>query len=408
MRVWRRTSACLLLMAVALTACERKEEEEAKAPPPAPTQPAAPPDALTLSPLAFADLPGWTDDALSAALPALARSCKRMMSLPLDRPVGPGGIAGTIADWQTPCTRLALLTSADDATARGYFEAYFTPYAAGNNGDRKGLFTGYYETELEGSLLPDPAYPVPLYKRPSDLVMVNLGDFAERWKGERTAGRVVDGRLKPFEDRAAIEAGALRGKGLELLWLKDPIAAFFLHIQGSGRVRLSDGTEERVNYAGQNGHKYVAIGRELIERGELKKEEVSLQTIRAWLIAHPDEAQALMNKNPSYVFFQTMTGDGPIGAQGVALTPGRSLAVDSKFLPYGVPVWLDAEDPIDAKQPLRRLLVAQDTGGAIRGPVRGDVFWGHGAEAESKAGVMKSKGGYALLLPQTVKVTTKK
>jgi membrane-bound lytic murein transglycosylase A len=152
----------------------------------------------------------------------------------------------------------------------------------------------------------------------------------------------------------------------------------------------------------------VAIGRELIERGELKKEEVSLQTIRAWLIAHPDEAQALMNKNPSYVFFQTMTGDGPIGAQGVVLTPGRSLAVDSKFLPYGVPVWLDAEDPIDAKQPLRRLLVAQDTGGAIRGPVRGDVFWGHGAEAESKAGVMKSKGGYALLLPQTVKVTTKK
>ncbi|WP_372397869.1 murein transglycosylase A [Azospirillum sp. HJ39] len=386
--------ATVLLGAVALlfSACAPREE------------PKPPPDALTLGPLSFADLPGWSADPVAQAVPALARSCARFKTLPADRTVGPGGVAGRIADWQTPCARLADLPPGDDAAARRFFETHFSPYAAGNNGTREGLFTGYYEAELEGSRRPDPAYPVPLYRKPPDLVMVDLGEFAERWKGERTAGRVVDGRLKPYEDRAAIVGGALAGKGLELLWVKDPIAAFFLQIQGSGRVRLAGGGEMRVGYAGQNGHKYVAIGKELIDRGALKREEVSLQTIRAWLLANPDQAAAVMNVNPSYVFFQPLTGDGPNGAQGVALTPGRSLAVDSKFMPYGVPVWLDAEDPLDGRQRLRRLLVAQDTGGAIRGPVRGDVFWGHGAEAEQAAGVMKSRGSYVLLLPKSVKV----
>ncbi|WP_085555549.1 murein transglycosylase A [Azospirillum agricola] len=392
-----RATALAFAGAVALwlAACDRKEE--AKAPPP--------PEALTLTPVAFVDLPGWNADRLSEALPALAKSCGRFAALPVDRAVGPAGVGGRVGDWREPCARLATVPAGDDAAARAVFESHFIPYAAANNDDRKGLFTGYYEIELEGSRSPDPVHATPLYRRPDDLVMVDLGEFAERWKGERTAGRVVDGRLKPFEDRAAIEAGALRGKGLELVWVKDPVAAFFLHIQGSGRVRLPDGTEMRVGYAGQNGHKYVAIGKELIDRGALKREEVSLQTIRAWLLANPGEAAAVMNKNPSYVFFQTLKGDGPNGAQGVALTPGRSLAVDSKFLPYGVPVWLDAQDPLDATQPLRRLLIAQDTGGAIRGPVRGDVFWGHGEEAERKAGVMKSPGGYFILLPKTVVVT---
>lgn len=387
-------SAIALFGAVALlfSACAPKEEIK------------PPPDVLTLAPLSFADLTGWRSDPVAQAVPALARSCARFKSLPADRIVGPNGVAGTIADWQGPCARLADLPASDDAVARAFFEQNFTPYAAGNNGVREGLFTGYYEAELEGSLRPDPAYPVPLYRRPPDLVMVDLGDFSDRWKGERTAGRVVDGKLKPYEDRAAIVAGSLKGKGLELVWVKDPIGAFFLQIQGSGRIRMADGSETRIGYAAQNGHKYVAIGKELIDRGALKREEVSLQTIRAWLLAHPDQAPAVMNVNPSYVFFQTLTGDGPNGAQGVALTPGRSLAVDSKFMPYGVPVWLDAEDPVDAGQRLQRLLVAQDTGGAIRGPVRGDVFWGHGAEAEHRAGLMKSRGSYVLLLPKSVKV----
>ncbi|AWU94877.1 murein transglycosylase A [Azospirillum ramasamyi] len=389
------SSAIALLGAVAFlfSACTPKEEakrEEAK-----------PPDALTLAPLTFAELPGWRTDPVAQAVPALARSCARFRTLPPDRPVGPNGVAGTIGDWQRPCAQLADLPAGDDA-ARAFFEENFTPYAVGNNGVREGLFTGYYEPELEGSRRRHPAYPVPLYRRPADLVMVDLGDFSDRWRGERTAGRVVDGRLKPYEDRAAITAGSLRDKGLELVWVKDPIGAFFLQIQGSGRIRLAEGGEMRVGYAAQNGHKYVAIGKELIDRGELKREEVSLQTIRAWLFANPDQAAAVMNVNPSYVFFQPLSGDGPNGAQGVALTPGRSLAVDSKFMPYGAPVWLDAEDPMDAGQRLQRLMIAQDTGGAIRGPVRGDVFWGHGEEAEQKAGVMKSRGSYALLLPKTV------
>lgn len=392
-----RFSAAAALAAAFLVACERKEE--VKAPPP--------PDKLTLKPAAFTDLPGWTADRVAEAVPAFRRSCAKLTALPADRPVGPDGVGGTGGDWQAPCTALATLPDGDDAAARAFFERWFTPYAAANNDNRRGLFTGYYEVELEGSRTPDPAYPVPLYKRPADLIMVDLGDFADRWKGERIAGRVANGRLKPFEDRAAIEAGALRNKGLELLWLQDPVAVFFLHIQGSGRVRFPDGTETRVGYAAQNGHKYVAIGKELIDRGELAREQVSLQSIRAWLKAHPDQAPDLMNKNPSYVFFQELKGEGPNGAQNVALTPGRSLAVDSKFLPYGVPVWLDAEDPLaqnptDGQARLRRLLVAQDTGGAIRGPVRGDVFWGHGEEAEKRAGVMKSAGEYYILLPKTV------
>lgn len=390
-----RLSAAAVLAAAFLVGCERKEEE-AKAPPP------PPPEKLVLTPVAFAALPGWSADRVAEAVPAFQRSCAKVKALAADRSIGPDGVGGRAADWQGPCAELAKLPPGDDAAARAYFETWFTPYAAANNAERRGLFTGYYEVELKGSRSPDPAFPVPLYKRPADLVMVDLGEFADRWRGERIAGRVTGGRLKPFEDRAAIEAGALGGKGLELVWLQDPIATFFLHIQGSGRVSFPDGSETRVGYAAQNGHKYVAIGRELIDRGALKREEVSLQTIRAWLQANPGEAAALMNKNPSYVFFQELKGEGPNGAQNVALTPGRSLAVDSKFLPYGVPVWLDAEDPLDARTRLRRLLIAQDTGGAIRGPVRGDVFWGHGPEAEAKAGVMKSAGEYYVLLPKTV------
>jgi len=370
------------------------EERKDEAPPP--------PDRLTLAPLSFRDLPGWADDRVAEAVPAFQRSCARLKGQPADKPVGPNGIGGKVADWTAVCAELAALPAGDESRARTFFETWFTPYAAGNNGTRKGLFTGYYEPELKGSRTADAAFPVPLYRKPADLVMVDLGEFAERWRGERIAGRVVDGRLKPYEDRAAIEAGALRGKGLELAWVDDPIGAFFLQIQGSGRVTLPDGGVVRVGYAGQNGHKYVAIGKELIDRGALKREEVSLQTIRAWLLANPEQAAGVMNKNPSYVFFQELKGDGPNGAQGVALTPGRSLAVDPKFLPYGVPVWLDAEDPLDKAQRLRRLMVAQDTGGAIRGPVRGDVFWGHGPDAEQRAGVMKSAGEYVLLLPRTV------
>nr|WP_245593604.1 murein transglycosylase A [Azospirillum halopraeferens] len=379
---------------MALGACERDGDQATTEPPAG--------ERLTLTAVSYDALPGWSADRVAEAVPALIRSCATLGGRAADRPVGPDGIAGTVADWQAPCSRLAALPPDDHATARAFFEEWFTPYAAANGTDRDGLFTGYYEAELRGSRTPHPDFPVPLYRRPADLVSVELADFGDRWKGDRIAGRVVDGRLRPYEDRAAIESGALKDRGLELLWVDDPIGAFFLHIQGSGRITLADGGEVRVGYAGQNGHRYFAIGKALIDRGELTREEVSLQTIRDWLLARPSEAGAVMNLNPSYVFFRELEEEGPVGAQGVVLTPGRSLAVDRRYLPYGAPVWLDAEDPVDGTLRVQRLMVAQDTGGAIRGPVRGDVFWGHGADAELRAGRMKSRGSYYLLLPRGV------
>ena len=203
----------------------------------------------------------------------------------------------------------------------------------------------------------------------------------------------------PFHDRAAIDAGALDGDNLAVVWVDDPVDAFFLHIQGSGRIALADGSELRVGYAAQNGHAYTAVGLILIDDGEVTREAMSMQAIRTWLAANPDRARDLMNRNRSYVFFAVLDGDGPLGSEGVALTPGRSLAVDRRFLPMSVPLWLDSTLP--GEQPLRRLMIAQDTGGAIRGPVRGDVFWGYGEDAADIAGRMKSRGRYYLLLPRT-------
>jgi membrane-bound lytic murein transglycosylase A len=349
-----------------------------------------------LAPASFGDLPGWQEDDVAPALEAFQQSCSRMVS---SKPAALGnGLVGTIGDWQPPCAGVATLADKDAASARRFFETWFRPWRAGNNGKSEGLFTGYYEAELKGARQPGGAYRTPLRKRPSDLVMVELGLFRPAWRGERIAGRVVDGRLKPYESRAEIEKGALDRRDLALLWVDDPVDAFFLEIQGSGRVRLEDGTTVRVGYDGQNGQPYVPIGRLLVERGELTKDEVSMQSIRAWIKAHPEAGQTLMKENPSYVFFRETSGPGPVGSDGTVLTPGRSLAVDRSFVPLGVPVF------VDAGEALRRLMVAQDTGGAIRGPVRGDVFWGHGAEAAERAGKMKLRGQYFLLLPKGVDV----
>ncbi|WP_207485359.1 murein transglycosylase A [Arenibaculum pallidiluteum] len=398
MRAFRAALPALSLALLA-AACAPREAEK----------PPAPEPRLALAPAAFSDLPGWDADALDEALPALARSCAKLMALPPDRGLG---VAGKAGDWAGPCGALPSVPPGDRAAARGFIEAWFRPWSAGDGsaGDgsasdgngREGLFTGYYEPELRGSTRPDARYRTALLRRPPDLVMVDLGEFRPALRGERIAGRVVGGRLRPFEDRGAIASGALDGKGLELVWVDDAVDAFFLHIQGSGRVVLEDGSVLRVGYDGQNGHPYVAVGRELVARGVLTREQVSLQSIRAWMRANPGQAQSLMDLNPSYVFFRKLAGEGPEGAQGVELTPRRSIAVDPRFIPYGVPVWLEAEDPLGAPAPLRRLMVAQDTGGAIRGPVRGDVFWGHGADAEERAGRMRSRGVWWLLLPRGV------
>jgi membrane-bound lytic murein transglycosylase A len=224
--------------------------------------------------------------------------------------------------------------------------------------------------------------------------------FREDWKGQRLTGRQVDGRLVPYPTRSEIDAGALAGKGSELLWVDDAVDAFFLHVQGSGRVVMENGQLVRLGFAGRNGHPYVAIGRELISRGAIPRERMSMQAIRAWLKANPGEASEVMALNPSFIFFRIIDGEGPIGAEGVPLTPGRSLAVDPAFVPLGLPIWLDTTDPLKPEQPLRRLVVAQDTGSAIKGPVRGDLFWGFGETAAAKAGSMNQRGRYFLLLPR--------
>ena len=367
--------------------------------------PPKPPDRLVLVRTDFAALAGWADDSHAEAMPALARSCARIMRRADDESLGPNGIAGTAADWHRPCAAAAEIGAEDNDAARRFFESEFAPFALNNNDADVGLFTGYYEPRLQGSPVAA-RYAVPLYRRPPDLVTAKLGAFHPELSGRRITGRVREGRLVPYPSRAEIDGGALAGRDLELVWVDDPVAAFFLHIQGSGRVELPDGTLMRVGYGGQNGHAYVAIGRELVARGALSAESVSLQSIRAWLQANPDEAATLMAANPSYVFFRPIEGEGPVGAEGTVLSAGRSLAVDRRYLPLGVPLWLDATAPPTTgsgpDRPLRRVVVAQDTGGAIRGPVRGDVFWGHGAEAEAVAGHMKHAGRYYILLPLAV------
>ena len=404
----RRT---VLFLALLLAACGPQPEPKA---PPAPEQkvevpeplpapelepaPAPPPDRLLLTPVDFAALPGWRADTLAEAAKALARSCRRLAKQPDSRQLGPEGLAGKVADWRAPCDALA---GADDTALHDVFESWFRPFEASNNGDPEGLFTGYYEAELTGSRSPQGPRATPLYRAPPDMVRVDLGLFRADLKGERLVGRVEKGRLVPYLTRAEIDGGALAGKGLELIWADDPVDAFFLHVQGSGQVVLPDGERVRVGYAASNGHKFYAIGRALIDEGVISREKVSMQAIRDWLRANPEEARAMMQRNARYIFFGEVTGAGPIGAQGVALTAGRSLAVDPAFLPLGIPLYLDTTWPA-SDRPLRRLMVTQDTGSAIKGPVRGDFYWGSGDAALAEAGRMKQKGRYYLFLPKTV------
>jgi membrane-bound lytic murein transglycosylase A len=366
-------------------------------------------DRLVLKPDSFRELPGWGGDAVEEALPAFLRSCGRVAALPDNAPLGdPGGeaLAGKAVDWRPACAEAVRLPPADREAARRFFEARFRPWSTRNHRNPLGLFTGYYEPLLHGSRKRHGRYSVPLYGRPPDLVTVDLGRFRGDLKGKRIAGKVEEGALVPYPDRKAIDEGALAGRKLEIVWVDDPIDAFFLQVQGSGRVALAEGREIRVGYAAQNGHPYSSVGRALIDAGALRPETVSLQTIRAWLEAHPDKIDQVLETNASYVFLEEVKGPGPMGAEGVPLTPGRSLAVDLKYLPLGVPVWISTRVPAaEAGKPdrkLRRLLVAQDTGGAIRGPVRGDLFWGFGPQAESLAGRMKHRGKLWLLLPKGV------
>lgn len=389
-----------LLGCLGLLACAA-EPERPEAPTPEPTP------RFQLHPIAFEQLAGWSADDPREALSAFRRSCKPLSERDPATPMGANPLFGKVGDWQRICVDAGSAAAGSAAQARAFVEERFSAYLVVDGDDPEGLFTGYYEPLLNGSRQFGGPYTVPLYRPPDDLLRVDLGRFNPELAGYAIYGRVTNREFVPYHSRRDIEAGALEERGLELLWVDDPIDKFFLQIQGSGQVRLDDGSLIRVGYASQNGHPYRAIGRDLIEIGAFTRDQMSLPAIRSWLEAHPNEAAHIMARNRSYIFFEERPElrpeDGPLGAQGVSLTAGRSLAVDPRYVPFGVPVWLDTTAPWpEGESPLRRLMVAQDTGGAIKGVVRGDVFWGAGERAEAIAGHMKSRGRYAVLLPKVL------
>ncbi len=340
--------------------------------------------------VAFSALPGWEDADLDAALASFRRGCALLGKRDATASMSGAGYGGTVGDWLPAC-------NAAGGAARDFFESGFTPYAVRGS---DGLFTGYYEPQIEGSRIRQGAFQTPVLGLPPDLVRVDLGQFSTNFRGDHIAGKLNGARLVPYADRAAINAGAIAAP--VILYTDDPVALFFLQIQGSGRVKLADGSVTRLSYAGDNGQPYTAIGRVLVGEGALTLQTVSLQTIRAWLKAHPERAQGVMETDKSYVFFRETALDDPalggIGTLGANLTPLASLAVDARIHALGAPVYVAAE----GDDPVRGLLVAQDTGGAIRGPVRGDIFFGFGEIAEARAGHMKAAGRMFVLLPNAL------
>lgn len=364
-------------------------------------QPEAPPQ-LVLEPVEFKALPGWRSDALVEGLSAFLASCPAIAKRPADQPLGYLGEHGTMGDLQQICAEARTINTKSSAELQFFIERRFRPFRARDGQKPAGKFTGYFEPLLRGSWQPDARYRHPVYSRPRDIVVVEMEMFDPDQRGEQLAGRLVGNKLLPYFDRSEINQGALRGRQLELLWVDSAVDLFFLHVQGSGRVLLPDGSHVRLAFSGRNGHRYSSIGRELVAQGIMKVKDVSLPSLRAWMAANPLAAEQLMQKNRSYIFFRVEKDEVVKGAMGVALTPGRSLAVDPKYVPLGLPLWLTTTDPLDPKNttPLTRMVVAQDTGSAIKGVVRGDLFWGFGAEAEARAGLMNETGTYYFLLPR--------
>lgn len=345
---------------------------------------------VTYEPAAWSGLPGWTVDEARKAWPAFEASCR---------------VIGGRAPWTAPC---AAARGADptSAGARTFFERYFRPYrlaaSLGSRAVSEGLVTGYYEPLVHGSLTRTAKYATPLYSPPPDLLTVDLASVYPELKGVRVRARLEGNRVVPYYSRADLDRDpALEGHAI--VWVDDPLDAFFLEVQGSGLVELPDGRMIRLHYADENGYPYRSIGRFLVERGELTAAEATMAGIRGWARAHPDRVKALLDTDPSVVFFEAEPlGDpslGPEGSLGVPLTPGRSIAVDPTAVPLGAPVFLVTTDPL-THAPLARLVLAQDTGGAIRGPVRADLYFGSGRAAADEAGAMRESGSLWLLWPK--------
>ena len=396
MGVGRRYPAwgAMALLSLALAACGGPPRPRPIAAPPPPVilapprpQPSKPVTAIQAGVRpgpAIATLPLTADGAVRA-LAAFRTSCRALL-----RRIDASGLARP-ADWQPACSA-AKATLDDDAPA--FFATYFETAIVG---DGRAFATGYYEPEIEGSRTHDAGYDVPVYARPRDLVEIDPGAATGKPTGKKVRGRMRDGVMELYPDRAAIENGALAGQGLEIAWAKDPLEFFFLQIQGSGRLHLPDGTVMRIGYDGQNGRDYTGIGRIMRDRGLIGGAtgfDTSMQGMMAWMRGHPDEARLLMQENKSFVFFRELTGAGPIGALGVPVTGHVSVAADPAFIPLGAPLWLTMDRP-----EVTGLWVAQDTGGAIKGANRVDTFWGAGIDARVTAGGMSARGQALILLP---------
>lgn len=349
-------------------------------------------DFSLLRPAQWEEVDGLQADNLSLAWPAWMQSCSTLVNKPL---------------WQKACNAAVQLNSQtygkpSSSAVQAYYKQNFSVYKTTNaDGTDSGMITGYYEPLLKGSRNRSAQYPYPLYAPPNDLVTVELDSVFPELKFKRVRGRLVGNKLVPYYNRAEIESDTSPIKGREFIYIDDIIDVFFLQIQGSGLVRLENGEQVHVGYADQNGHAYNSIGRLLIERGELTLAQASMQGIKNWARNNLDKVRELLNNNPSYVFFRELPAGlpGPLGALGVPILGERSVAIDPKFIPLGAPVFLSTTEP-NSNKPLKRLMMAQDTGGAIKGGVRADFFWGAGPDAGAKAGAMKQTGKLWVLLPK--------
>jgi len=361
--------------------------------------------ALALRP---APVPALRDDGDLASLrQAVEHSLGWLATEPPDRLLvfGPRTVTAAEQRRALEALRARLADAPPPAALAAWIVERFEVLESVGGPDGAMLVTGYYEPVIAAAEVPSAEYPVPILRVPDDLVEVSLEAFDSRWRGERISGRVEKGRLVPYWSRAEIEAGRLAARGLELYWARDPVDAFVLEIQGSGALRLPDGREVRVGYAAANGRPYRPIGRLLVDEGQLAREAVSLPALRAWLATHPEERARVLRYNESYVFFRRLDGS-PVGHLGVPVTPGRSIATDRRLFPPGALAFLVSERPRGAPDgriawiPLARFVLNQDTGGAMRGPGRVDLFWGRGDDAELAAGLMKQPGRLYFLVPR--------
>lgn len=361
------------------------------------------PHKLSFRKASFAQLPGWKTTDTKKSFLAFRTSCKAFLKQSPDKLVGSEYVDLQVKDWLPACNAAVTVNADSNIETQIFFQKWFTPVEFFDNKPVQGLFTGYYMPLLHGSLTKTDKYNVPLYGLPKKLVTANLDLFDPNLKNRRIRGRVENNKLLPFYTREEINNGAISKFTPVIAWLDSSIDRSFLEIQGSGIIELKGGSQLVVGYAAENGLPYTAIAKVLIDQGVMTRDNASMQRIRKYLEAHPDQLDRVLNQNKSFVFFEILRNKEALGTQGVALTPGYSLAIDRKWVPLGAPVWLNTTRPdhkSDQQKVFQRLMIAQDTGGAIKGVVRGDVYWGAGERATNIAGKMKNRGHYWLLLPK--------